>query len=128
MKVYVETSVISYLTSAPSRDRVVAAHQRVTREWWRRRGRFDLFVSEAVVQEAAAGEAGAAAKRTAALQGLTVLAVDVAADVLGRQLVQAGALPVRAQIDAAHVAVAAVNGLDRLLTWNCAHIATVESR
>ena len=128
MKVYVETSVISYLTAAPSRDLVVASHQQVTREWWRRRHRFDLFVSEAVLQEAAGGDARAAAKRTAALQGMPVLKVDFAAYALARQLVEAGALPAKAEIDAVHVAVAAVNGLDRLLTWNCTHLANPVSR
>ena len=45
-KVYIETSVISYLAARPSRDILVAANQQVTQEWWQvRREQFDLFVS-----------------------------------------------------------------------------------
>ena len=69
-RVYVETTVISYLTARPSRDVVRVAHQQLTRDWWQRRNRFDLFVSEAVLQEARAGDPTAAADRLAALQGI----------------------------------------------------------
>ena len=51
MKVYLETTVVSYLTALPARDLVRTAHQQLTFEWWRTRDRFDLFVSEAVLQE-----------------------------------------------------------------------------
>ena len=45
-KVYLETTIPSYLTARPSRDLVTAAHQQITREWWdTRRHAFDLFVS-----------------------------------------------------------------------------------
>ena len=48
-RVYLETSVVSYLTSRPSRDLVIAAHQELTRQWWaERRSGFDLFISELV--------------------------------------------------------------------------------
>ena len=69
-KVYVETSVISYLTAKPSRDLIVAAHQQVTREWWSHRTRFELFVSDAVLEEAKRGDKGAAARRKVALEGI----------------------------------------------------------
>ena len=127
-KVYVETSVVSYLTSAPSRDLVMAAHQHVTREWWRRRERFDLFVSEAVTEEAAAGNPEAAARRMDALQGVQVLVVDVAVVALARRLIASGAVPPKAARDAVHIGAAAVHGLDVVLTWNCAHIANAAAR
>ena len=69
-KVYVETTIVSYLSALPSRDIVVAAHQELTREWWARRERFDLFVSRPVWDETAPGDAEAAAKRLAALEGI----------------------------------------------------------
>jgi hypothetical protein len=56
-KVYIETSVISYLTARPSRDILVAANQQVTQEWWQnRREQFDLFVSQLVEQEISSGD------------------------------------------------------------------------
>ena len=75
-KVYVETTIVSYLSALPSRDIVVTAHQELTREWWARRERFDLFVSRPVWDEAARGDAEAAAKRLAALDGIPVLLVS----------------------------------------------------
>lgn len=122
-KVYIETSVVSYLTSAASRDLVVAAHQQLTREWWQQRERFDLFVSEVVLKEVARGHSSAAAVRLAAIEGLAVLAVDSSVEVLARDLIESGALPHNATTDAVHVSVSAVHGLDYLLTWNCAHLA-----
>jgi hypothetical protein len=59
-RVYLETTIISYLAARSSRDVVVAAHQQLTREWWERRSRFDLYVSQAVVDEAANGDPGVA--------------------------------------------------------------------
>jgi hypothetical protein len=53
--VYVETTIVSYLTARPSRDIIQRAHQQLTRRWWRtRRLGFELYVSPPVVQEAAA--------------------------------------------------------------------------
>ena len=64
-RVYLETTIVSYLTAVPTRDIVQAAHQQITREWWERRAHFDLFVSEAVLTEAAGGDAEAAKRRIA---------------------------------------------------------------
>lgn len=127
-RVYLETTIVSYLTALPSRDLVLAAHQQLTSEWWQGRGRFDLFVSEAVLQEAIGGDPSAAARRTAALRGIPVLAVTEVAANLARDLVAGQAVPAKAAVDAVHIAVAAVNGMDFLLTWNCAHIANAATR
>ena len=55
--VYVETSVVSYLTARPSRDVVVAAYQEVTREWWHSApGRFVLYASALVMSESGTGD------------------------------------------------------------------------
>ena len=127
-RVYLETTFVSYLTALPSRDLVLAAHQQLTSEWWQGRERFDLFVSEAVLQEAAGGDPTAAARRTVALRGIPVLAVTEAAANLARDLIAGQAVPAKAAVDAVHIAVAAVNGMDFLLTWNCAHIANAATR
>jgi len=127
-RVYLETTIVSYLTALPSRDLVRAAHQQVTNEWWQRRQRFDLFISEAVLQEAAAGDSAAAARRLAALQAIPVLTLTPQVTTLAGALLDAGAVPPQAAVDAVHIAVAAANGINFLLTWNCAHIANAATR
>ena len=127
-KVYVETTVVSYLTGLPTRDLVLTAHQQLTVEWWQHRHRFDLFASEAVLQEAAGGDPSAAARRMAALQGISVLELTAPVAGLARALVAGHAVPAIAAVDAVHIAVAAVNGMDFLLTWNCTHIANAATR
>ena len=127
-KVYVETSVVSYLTSAPSRDVVVAAHQQITLAWWATRDRYDLFVSEAVLAEAGGGDPLAAQRRLSALANLPVLTITGEVGGLAVCFVDEGALPRRAFVDAVHVAAAAIHGMDFLLTWNCTHIANAPIR
>ena len=127
-KVYLETTIPSYLTAWASRDLVKAAHQQITREWWQHRARFDLYISQLVLREASGGDAEAARLRLEALKGVTVLALSPAASALAQQLVQQGPLPGNAVADALHIAIAVVNGMDYLLTWNCAHIANAAIR
>ena len=126
-RVYLETTIVSYLTARPSRDLILAAHQEVTRQWWeRRRLGFDLHVSQFVLNEAAGGDPVAAKKRLALLKGLRQLPVTDEVIELGRALIADGMLPPRAGIDALHVAVASVHEMDVLLTWNCRHLANAE--
>lgn len=127
--VYLETSITSYLVALPGRDLIVAAHQQITHEWWRRRRpHFEVFVSQLVLDEASAGDSEAAQRRLTLLAGLPLLEINAAAADLARHLVQGVPLPSRAGADALHIAVAAVHGMDFLLTWNCAHIANAELR
>lgn len=127
--VYLETTIASYLAARPSRDLVVAANQELTREWWaRRRGRFDLYVSQAVLDEAFAGDSEAVARRRAILAGIPALVVSPACLALAQRLVRDAHMPATAVTDALHVAVAAVHNMSYLLTWNCAHIANASLR
>lgn len=121
-RVYLETSVISYLAALPSRDVVVAGHQQTTRDWWERRSRFELFVSDAVIEEAAREDGGAARRRLELLDAIPVLSVLGEAETLARSFLSEAALPSKAAIDAVHVALAAVHGMDFLVTWNCKHL------
>jgi hypothetical protein len=128
-KVYIETSVVSYLANRPSRYVVIAAHQALTEEWWEdRTDAFERVVSALVVREVSAGEGESARKRLAAIAQLPVLAVSEAALALAQRLVEPGPIPASAKADALHVAVAAVNGVDYLLTWNCKHLANAALR
>jgi predicted nucleic acid-binding protein len=122
--VYIETTVISYLTAWPSRDLIRAAHQQITREWWdTRRTDFSLFVSQLVLDEAAAGDAAAAAERLQMLAGIPLLEYRPPTLAVAATLAGVLRLPVQARGDALHVAVCAVNGIEFLLTWNCRHLA-----
>jgi hypothetical protein len=128
-RVYIETTIVSYLTAWPSRDVVVAGHQQVTREWWqKRRESYGLCVSQLVLGEAAAGDPEAAEERLAILRSMKNLATTPAALALAKELLRAGALPAKAAEDALHIAVAATQGVAYLLTWNCRHMANARMR
>lgn len=123
-KVYLESSVISYLAARPSRDIVATAHQQLTREWWeRRRASFDLYISVEVLNEIRRGDAGAAQLRLAYVDSLPILEADDRARALAAEIIRTAALPAKAAADAAHIAIATVNGMDFLVTWNCTHLA-----
>ncbi len=127
--VYVETSILSYLTARPTRDLLATARQQMTREWWdTRRARFDLFVSPLVEQEVQRGDPEAARRRVGALGDLQTLEIVEEAYELAAALISESALPAAAQDDAAHIALAAVHGMDYLLTWNCRHIDNAEKK
>ena len=128
-RVYLETTIPSYLTAWPSRDLVRVAHQQITRDWWdRRRAEFELYISQVVLRECQAGDATAAAERLKILQDLPLLEQTEEATRLAQALVDRVPLPERAAVDALHVAIATVHGVDYLLTWNCTHIANATLR
>ncbi len=123
--VYVENSVVSYLTARRAQANArVAVHQEVTREWWeKRRHLFELYASVIVVEEAQDGDSAAAAARLSIISELTLLDVTQAVRDLGAILLRDTRLPSKATADALHIATAAVHGMDYLITWNCRHIA-----
>ena len=125
---YVETTIPSYLTAWQSRDLIRAAHRQITREWWSRRGDFDLYASRLVVEECQAGDPQAAADRMAALAGVPLLELIPEVASLAEVLVRGVPLPAQATADAIHIAITAVHGVDYLVTWNCTHIANVALR
>jgi predicted nucleic acid-binding protein len=127
-KVYVETTVVSYLVALPTEDIIQMAHQEITRQWWERRDRFDLYVSRAVVAEARRGNPDAAARRLDALRGIPRLARRSRVLDVARTLVRRGTLPAQAGMDAAHVGIAAVHGMEYLVTWNLRHLANATIR
>jgi hypothetical protein len=126
---YIETSVVSYLTARPSANLLAAANQKMTIDWWEdHRSRFDLRISKLVLEEAGKGHPKAAARRLAALEEITVLDVTDKAVRLSKALLKDGALPAKALDDSVHVAVSTVHGIDFLLTWNCRHIDNAEMK
>ena len=127
--VYVETSVISYYAARPSRDLVTAARQAITQEWWNEaRGRYEIYISVLVVEEANAGDPVAAQRRSDALAGLPILSMNEAAESLAQQLLDGGLIPKTSAEDALHIALATVHGMEYLLTWNFRHINNAEAK
>jgi hypothetical protein len=127
--IYIETSIVSYLTARLSRHLVVAAHQQITEEWWENhRVSFQLYTSEVVLDEASFGDPALASKRCQALQGIELLDVSDEAVSLSTKLIAPGALPSKALEDALHIAIATIHQVDYLLTWNCKHIANAQMR
>jgi hypothetical protein len=115
---------VYYLTAWPSRDVVRLSHEMLTREWWtKHRASFDLYVSDFVIEEASRGDPAAASERLKELADIPLLPITAAATDLAERVAVALALPPRARLDAAHVAIAAVHGIAFLLTWNCRHLA-----
>jgi len=128
-KVYIETSIPSYLTARQNNDIRSMANQNTTIEWWdNRRKHFDIFISEFVVAESSQGHPEASARRLAAIDGIPELDVTEEVKKLAIALIDEGSLPKKAEIDAYHISVATVNGMDYLLTWNCTHIANAVMR
>ena len=122
-RVYIETTVVSYFTARPSRDLVVAGHQEATRELWPKLlSEFETYISALVYQEAGRGDAEQAGKRLAAIKPFTMLDVDEEVQALADKIMAGRGIPEEYPEDALHVAVAAVNGMDLLVTWNFTHI------
>jgi hypothetical protein len=124
--IYIETSIISYLTSRASRNLIGAARQQITQAWWDTRLSYDLYISEVVSRECAAGDPNAAKKRLDAIEGLTLLRVTREAIEISKALIARSIIPAKAAEDALHISIATVHAMDLLLTWNCKHIANPE--
>ena len=125
--VYIETSILGYLTARPSRDLVVVANIEITREWWNTRSSyFQLYTSQAVVKETSQGDAEIASQRLEIIRNLALLDLNQFVLDLAEQFLERSSLPAKADVDAVHIAAATVHGMDYLLTWNCKHIANAQ--
>jgi hypothetical protein len=123
IKVYLETTVVSYLTSRPNRDIVIAAYQEITRQWWAdERQYFDLFISELVVREASQGDPDAAKDRLDVLKEIAMLGRSDDVDRLAKHLLNSKCFPTKAEDDAVHIAFAAAWHIPLMITWNMRHL------
>lgn len=125
--VYIETSILGYLTARPSRDLIVAANIEITKEWWdTRRNNFQLYSSQAVIQETLRGDAQIASQRLEIISNFALLDLNQFVLDLAEQFLRRSSLPAKADVDAIHIAATTVHGMDYLLTWNCKHIANAQ--
>lgn len=125
--VYIETSIVGYLSARSSNNLILMANVEATRQWWdSRRFQFSLYISQVVLDEVARGDSAIAAQRIEILRDFPLLEVNQAVQNLAAQFLSQSNLPPKASDDALHIAVATVYGLDYLLTWNCKHIANAQ--
>jgi predicted nucleic acid-binding protein len=130
-KVYIETSIISYYAARPSRDLIIAARQEITHEIWPvLQEKFDIYISALVLQEASRGDSVAAEKRLSAVSDIPILEITPEVQALAQSLISEKVIPTESEEDALHIAVASINGMEFLLTWNFSHInnALMKSR
>ena len=123
-KLYLESTIPSYLVARPSRDVILAGQQKCTRDWWSKRAEdFEIFVSDIVFSEISSGETAMAGKRMELVKPFGVLPINQSVIGLADAMIHGGPLPEKAARDATHIALSAVHGMHFLLTWNCTHIA-----
>jgi predicted nucleic acid-binding protein len=125
--VYIETSILGYLTARSTKNLILAANMEITKDWWEsRRNAFTLYTSEAVLEEVAQGDPAIATQRLEILRDFPLLTLNQAVQGLAAQFLTRSNLPPKAKIDAIHIATATIHGMDYLLTWNCKHIANAQ--
>ena len=120
-KVYIETSVISYLVARPSKNIVMAGHQVTTQDMWNIINNYDIYISDIVIQEASKGDKKQSSLRLEAINSFKILEIDDESRDLAKALLIGKAIPEECPEDALHIAVAA-NGIDIIVTWNFKHI------
>jgi hypothetical protein len=124
MRIYVESTIPSYVVARPARDLLQAAHQQVTRDWWDlKRAKHELFTSQVVLDEIGSGDQEMARQRLELMATIKLLDLTDEASALTKEILRSGLLPSSADRDAAHIALATVHEMDILLSWNCRHIA-----
>ena len=127
--VYIESSVISYITARPSRDIVTSARQTITIEWWEEyKDSFDAFISELVIEEIGSGDLVAAKRRLSVIEKIPVLEATENSITLSKALIAEKAIPRSSAEDALHISIAAVQGIDFLRTWSFKHINNANTR
>jgi predicted nucleic acid-binding protein len=127
--VYVETTVVGHIAGRIHPNPDIAARQKKSRRWWATASqKYHLVISQTVVDECLAGDASAAQERLDLLVGIDRLAVTAESQLIASRLMAANAIPLSEPRDALHVAVAAENGIQYLVTWNFKHIANATLR
>jgi hypothetical protein len=126
--VYIETTIIGHIAAWDQTDVLVYARQIQSRRWWATRDRFDLSISQVVVDECGAGDSIAASERLALIAGIRVLTVSDDVQSLADELIDRNGIPATEPRDALHISLAAVNGLQYLITLNFTHIGNAETR
>src|SRR5207247_5943459 len=105
--VYIETTIVSYLTARPTNDVLARGHQELTKLWWQQRAAdFHLCSSQFVIDEASAGDPQAAQARLQLLSSIELLQIGPDVPELAERLLADAALPLNARVDALHLPIA----------------------
>ncbi len=122
--IYLESSVISYYSNVFSTDLKIATEQKIIKEWGDASLRnFEPYISAFVIDEVGRGRKKDAARRMSVASEFTVLEEKPALYSLAKDYIKKLALPKSGEIDAYHLAFAAIHEIDFLVSWNCKHIA-----
>src|ERR1035438_9097156 len=124
MRIYIESTIPSYVVARPARDLLQAARQQMTKDWWElKRQQHELFTGQLVLDEIGFGEPEMAKHRLDLVADFALLQSTEAARQLTRSIMDSRLLPAKAARPAVHIALATFHKMDILLTWNCRHIA-----
>jgi predicted nucleic acid-binding protein len=128
-RIYLDTSVISYFVARPSKDVIQQAHQKLSKEWWRQfHARHQLYISVYVLDEIEKGNKEAAAKRLKAIEGLPILDTSDSVERLAKVILKELSIPEKSRLDGYHLAIAALNSQDYIVSWNFKHMANSRVR
>ncbi|MCL1947107.1 MAG: type II toxin-antitoxin system VapC family toxin [Chitinivibrionia bacterium] len=123
--VYIETTIPSYATATPSNDSVKLLRQVITRNFWENeRHKYDLYISQYVVEECEKGDKDAAKRRIDLIKGIPQLQVTPEVVKLAEEYFEYLSIPQKAKTDCFHLAVCVMNEIDFLTSWNMTHLGT----
>ena len=128
-RVYIESTVVSYLVARPSNNPILAARQEASRQLWENYAdRFEFVISEIVRAEIQKGNPTAAQQRLDVVSSLTILGNLPEMDMLVQKLIDSGAVPRNSLPDAQHIAIATTHSVEYLVSWNHKHIVNENRR
>jgi hypothetical protein len=123
---YIETTIPSYATSRASRDMIIANRQVITKFFWENeRQKYDLFVSQYVIDECIQGDHDAARRRLEFIKDLPSFPKTEENAVLAGTYYNLLDIPERAKADCSHLSVCVIEKIDYLLSWNFTHLGMI---
>ena len=121
--VYIETTIPSIITARPSRDIINAYRQEITRFFWENeRHKYDICISEFVLEECSKGDVNAANRRMDLLSGIPFYSRNSEIESLAEEYFNYLNIPLKAKTDCSHLAVCVVHKINYLISWNMTHL------
>ena len=121
--VYIETTVVGNIAGRLHPDPAIRVQQELTREWWKTASsKYRVVTSQLTLDECGDGDPGAATERLDVVRDIELLDVNDAAKSLAISLIDELAVPASQPRDALHIAIAAVQGVEFIATWNFKHL------